>query len=838
MADGNGFVLPLDSPDATLAAVGGKARSLAELALAGFAVPPAFFVTTAAHRAAGAGGSLPPQVAAAVGAALRGLGGGAVAVRSSATAEDLEEASFAGQQDTYLGVEGEEGVLAAVEGCWASLRSERAVAYRAAHGIPEDDLAMGVVVQRMVDAETAGVAFTANPLTGDRHEIVVDAVRGLGDALVSGELEPDRYVVDGPTLAVKERRAVAAPVLDDARVVEVARTARAIARQAGAPRDVEWAWSADGLAVLQSRPITTLYPPLPLPASAHGLRVYVNTLLGQGVEVPLTPLGLDVHFLLQRRWLGVLSVKRPPGEVTLHAGLREFQDVTDLIADPRLRGLALGGIGAHDEASRRAILSLVEQGRLPERTVFTLRRKLRFLRTGGRALARLGAGLVAPETTRRRALRTAEQRLARAEARAREATSLEAALDGVAADVDRVVDDYWVGVGSLTFSAFVCHSLLNRLLPRWAGLDGSVVLELLRGIPDNVTTELNLALWALARELRVEPGAREALQHGLLDETAAAYLEGRAPAPLQAGLARFLDDWGSRGDVEIDIGRPRWRDDPTAILGTLSTYAGLDDPELGPAASHRRGAEESVQRAREVVAAVHARGGPLRAGLVRATIRRLRALYGTREFPKYANVRVLAAYRPRLAEAGRRLVAEGALAAPDDVFFVELEPLRRHARGEALDLRQLAAAGRAAYERELRRRPVPSIVLSTGEAFHGGPVGAEGAGDGDGLAGDPVAPGVAEGRVRVVHDPRTAWLEPGEILVCPRTDPGWTPLILTAGGVVMEVGGMTTHGSVVAREHGIPGVVLRDATARLETGDLVRVDGGTGRITVVSTGTS
>jgi pyruvate,water dikinase len=823
-------LLPLDSPEATLARVGGKGRNLAELLRAGFPVPPGFLVTTDAHRAAVAAGALPGSLADEVRAALRRLGAAAVAVRSSATAEDLAEASFAGQQDTYLDVRGAEAVLAAIEGCWASLWSERAIAYREHGDVAGDGLAMGVVVQAMVPADTAGVAFTANPLTGRRDEVVVDAVRGLGEPLVSGAVEPDSFLVDPTTWTVKERRPVGSPVLADDAVVEVARMAQRVAARAGAPQDVEWAYAGGELAILQARPITSLYPPLPTPRSAAGLRVYLNTLVAQGVDFPMTPLGLDLHFVLQHDYLAILSVRRPADEVVLDAGGRQFVDVTDLVADPQLRRLLLGAIGTRDQGSRQAVLSLIQRGRVPERHVFTLRRKLRFARTARRPLLRIAGGLAAPLTMRRGALQTAELQLAAAERRAAELDTLAERVDGVADTVRGVVGTYWVGVGSLCFSAYACHWLLNRWLPRWAGLDRTVVLELLRGLPANVTTQMNLALWELAQAIRADAAAGEALRREPPAALVAAYARGAAPPTLQQGLARFLGTWGIRGDDEIDIGRPRWRDDPTPILRALVGYLELDDPALAPDESHRRGAAEAEQRAAEIVSLVGARRGRLRAVLVRATIRRLRELYGTREFPKHANMRVLAAYRPILVAAGHDLAAAGELGEAEDIFFVPLGQLRRRAAGEAVDLRSIVAAERTAYERELRRRQVPRILLSNGEAFHGG-MAHDGA---EGLVGDPVSPGVAEGRARIVLDPRTTRLAPGEILVCPRTDPGWTPLFLTAGAVVMEVGGMTTHGSVVAREHGIPAVVsVHEATTRLKDGDLVRVDGTTGRVTVL-----
>jgi len=293
-----------------------------------------------------------------------------------------------------------------------------------------------------------------------------------------------------------------------------------------------------------------------------------------------------------------------------------------------------------------------------------------------------------------------------------------------------------------------------------------------------------------------------------------------------------------RTAAEIDLGRPRWRDDPTSILQTLLGYLQIEDASLAPDVIFQRNKEQAERLAVEYIArARKTRFGWLRARLIGGIIRRQRALSGLREVPLFFMVRLLGIYRQVLLDSARELVARGWLERADDIFFVPLDTLKRFVQGDKVALKDIAAANRASYERECARKQMPRILLSTGEAFYEGV--SDAAVTGDDLVGQAVSPGVAEGRAHVILDPRNARLEPGEILVCPSTDPGWTPLFLTAGGLVMEIGGMITHGSVVAREYGIPAVVgVHNATARLKTGEHIRVDGNRGRVMVLVDGES
>jgi pyruvate,water dikinase len=373
--------------------------------------------------------------------------------------------------------------------------------------------------------------------------------------------------------------------------------------------------------------------------------------------------------------------------------------------------------------------------------------------------------------------------------------------------------------------------LIQRWLGEWLGRKPEAALQLLRGLAGNVTTEMDLYLWSRVQTIRADAGARSALLTWPAEDLVAAYRRGALPATAQRAIEQFFDRYGMRGMGEIDFGRPRWRDDPTPIVQTIQNYLQLEDSDLAPDAMFSRGAAEAERRASELIAQVRGtRLGAIRARLLGGAIRRMRLLVGVRESPKFYIIQLFGIYHAALLDSGRELAARGALAQAEDIFFVPLAQLRRFANGEALDLKAIVAAQRAEYEQDCARQRMPRLLLSTGEVFYEG-LREAGAAD---LVGDPVSPGVVEGRARVVLDPRGVRLDPGEILVCPATDPGWTPLFLTAGGLVMEIGGMITHGSVVAREYGIPAVVgVHEATTRIQTGQHLRVDGTQGRVTLL-----
>jgi pyruvate,water dikinase len=356
---------------------------------------------------------------------------------------------------------------------------------------------------------------------------------------------------------------------------------------------------------------------------------------------------------------------------------------------------------------------------------------------------------------------------------------------------------------------------------------------------------MDLSLWQTAQTLRGDIPSHQVFEAATAADLAARFKAGKLPPTAQDAVTAFMKRYGQRGLGEIDIGRPRWQENPEHIMGVLQSYLQIDDPDLAPDAVFARGAEIAYAAAKKLEAAVRGLpGGWVKTRLVRFAVRRYRALAGLREAPKFFAIRMMGVIREELLASGEQMVSAGLLEQADDLFFMhvaELEDLAAQLKGWKTGnlppaclttYRSAVVARRALRAREMRRVQIPRVLLSDGAAYYEGVRAAE---DKEGqIVGDPVSPGLVEGIVRVVFDPQEAQLEPGEILVCPGTDPAWTPLFLAAGGLVMETGGMMTHGSVVAREYGIPAVVgVHQATRQLQNGQRIRLDGSTGKIEIL-----
>ncbi|WP_419997378.1 PEP/pyruvate-binding domain-containing protein [Streptomyces boninensis] len=881
------LVLPFaDIADDMLPLVGGKALNLGILTRAGLPVPPGVCVTTEAYGRVAAGAGLGPVLAELAAtaptdtAALARLAQraralilqadvaddivaavadtaaqGPVAVRSSATAEDLPDASFAGQQDTYLNVVGEDAVVDAVRRCWASLWTDRAVAYRAANGIDHAAVRLCVVVQRMVPAAVAGVMFTANPVTGRRHETVIDASPGLGESVVSGAVDPDRFVVDTATGRITERRPghrttlirglpeggteqidaeAAEDTLTDAQLADLTRLgARTERLYDGAPQDTEWAIDKDGkLWLLQARPVTTLYP---APESDQpGLRVYLSVNVAQGVYRPFTPMGVDAFQLLTRSSRTNPGGRSPTAGSSLgivEAGGRIYADITDALRSRLGREMLPRALDVAEARSATVIRHLLTDPRLSVRhrrgtLLKTLRALPKSVAGGYKLPLQIAGALIDPGTALRRAdrLPATLDALLRLPADASPATRLDHVERLLGSKlfplVYAIVPDF--AAGYLMFG-------LARLLVT-DPTDRAELQNVLRSLPHNVTTEMDLALWQAATRIKADPVAARTLRDTPAAELAALTA---LPATVQRELDAFMADYGHRAVAEIDLGMPRWSDDPTHILGVLANYLRLDDPDLAPDVLFAKGAEEAERTIEEVTE----RADPRLAPVLRFALDRTRQLAGLRELPKSTMIRAFAGLRTHLKAVGEHLVEQGVLERPEDIFYVSLEQARAGLRGT--DLRPLVTRHREAYDRELRRKHIPRVLLSDGtdaEALGAASAAREVTAEAGGLAGTPASAGTVTGTARVVHEPVGVHLNPGEILVCPSTDPGWTPLFLTAGGLVMEMGGAISHGAVVAREYGIPAVVgVARATELIKDGATITVDGAAGTVTPSAT---
>jgi pyruvate,water dikinase len=890
------MVLSLDAPGAMLAAVGGKGANLARLARADFPVPAAFLITTAAYRGFVAAnglegwilerirqtetadpaaleavadeirsrfdaGVLAPALAQELVAAYHTLGARAVAVRSSATAEDLPDFSFAGQQDTYLNVVGEAALLKAVVHCWGSLWTARAIGYRSRNRIPHDQVALAVVVQEMVQSEAAGVLFTANPLTGKRNETVIEATLGLGEALVAGQVEPDQYVVEtatgnilsatigAKTVTIHSREgggvvtttvdAAQQQALPDAAIRKLTDLGRRVAALYQAPQDIEWAWAGGKLHLLQARPITSLYPiPPRLPVSPVEVCFSVGAV--QGMLDPITPLGRDLLTCMV-----VVAFGRAFGfnhtlatQTVLHtAGERLWARVTPLLRNRIGRRLAdiVGRVA--DAGIGQALAQVMSEPGWPAPgwpRLATVRHIVHFLRHVAPILVR---SLLWPDWSRRTLQEQLNEGVERFATKSAAATTLPARLALIEQDlIDSVALFFPQAIGRLAPGMLMLNRLIALANETWRDDEARRrrVLEVARGLPHNVTTEMDLALWATAHQIVQDAAALAHFQQHDAAGLARQYLAGTLPPVAQETLAAFLRRYGMRGLAEIDLGRARWRENPIQVVQTVQSYMQISDPSQAPDTVFRRGEEVAQGIIADLQASLRCQPrGFLKAHLAGWMARRFRALAGLRESPKFFFVQLLGILRQGLLQSGEELVRQGVVEQPDDLFFLHLDELKGLAAGYAIDWKALVAARRTQYEREKLRHQTPRLLLSDGRAFYDGVKPAALARDGL-LVGTPVSPGVVEGVVRVIFDPNMGQLAPGEILVCPGTDPAWTPLFLAAGGLVMEVGGLMTHGSVVAREYGIPAVVgVHEATTRLQSGQRIRVDGSSGEIALL-----
>jgi rifampicin phosphotransferase len=889
------YVFSFASPDVTLETAGGKGLNLARLTRAGFQVPHGFIISTVAYRAfveanrwlamiessvenvsaedaaalekisaqiraAFSVGAMPAEIESAVREAYSEFRNVPVAVRSSATAEDLPDLSFAGQQDTYLNIIGEDEVLKAVSQCWSSLWTARAIGYRLRNHIPQHQVALAVVVQEMVPSDVSGVMFTANPLTGLRSETVIDATFGLGEALVSGQVEPDHYVVDtlhnairSKTLGAKAKAtrgktgggvetidedASTQQALSDSEILQLAELGKSIQKEYNFPQDIEWAFADGHLFVLQSRAITSLYP---IPEESNDpLKVWFSFGAVQGIVGPITPLGQDTirHVFAGGGRLFDVNIRPSEVRVFTTAGERIWINITDVIRHPLGNRVIRVFLGFIEPSSAQIIKPLAEdprlgagKGRVKFSTVqrlgkFFIPLVLRAIRNAynpERARAELDAEINRYLTASQiPAARDKFERLA----------NVVAFMQARVANVFRFLIPQFIPMFVPAMAAL--NALAEVTGQRDAADHGfsMLLLETTRGLPQNVTTEMDLALWETASTIKADPTSLDLFTGSDASVLAARFLEGTLPAAAQNVIAHFMDQYGMRGLGEIDFGQPRWRENPTPVMQTIKSYLQIAEDSAPDIlfARGRKAAEAAIEKL-----ALQARGqtgGWLKERIVRGAARRVRVLMGVRESPKFFAIRVMGIVRQALLEAGEEFAEAGMIDRADDLVFLSISELSALSRNEDRDWKALIAERRATYDRETRRRQVPRILVSDGRAFYEG-VGAS-TDTGDVITGSPVSPGVVEGIVHVVLNPHESQLAPGEILVCPGTDPAWTPLFMAAGGLITEVGGMMTHGSVVAREYGIPAVVgVHQATTRLKNGQKIRVDGTAGKIVIL-----
>ena len=862
------YVLELHQVDETqVAVVGGKGAHLGGLArIDGIRSPGGFCVTTHAFRRIMAeapsvndrldqlsrsspddreairrlseqirrtieGIAIPGDLAAAITRALARIGEqAAYAVRSSATAEDLPTASFAGQQDTYLNVVGPAAILHHVSQCWASLFTERAVTYRQRNGIDHRTVNMAVVVQQMAFPQAAGVLFTADPVSGNRKVATVDAGFGLGEALVSGLVNPDVFTVRHDEVVVRaiaaKERAVHAvpgggteevsidpaqqeqPALTDEQVVRLVQLGRRIEAHFGRPQDIEWCLVDDVFQIVQSRPITTLFP-IPLPEDGdQENHVYVSVGHGQMMTDPMKPLGL--------------SMWRLTAMVPMHeAGGRLYVDVTRRLASPATRAGLLDAMGRGDPLIRDALETVLDRDdfvpSLPDAA------------PGGPPAPAASAQIETDPAIVTELIERSRVSIAALERDLGTKTG-PAMFDFLLESFEehrRLLGD------PLNFQAIMAGMeatwWLNDKLQEWLG-EKNAADTLTLSAPHNVTSEMGLALLDVADVIRPHPEVVAFLQ-AVEDES---FLEELATLPggpeARDALVAYLDRYGMRCVGEIDITRPRWRERPTTLVPVI-----LDNVKnFDPGAAERRfeqGRQKAQEKERDVLSRLRALpDGDQKADETKRMIDRVRTFIGYREYPKYDIVSRTFIYKRALLKQAERLVQAQVLREKEDIFYLTFQELHDVVRSDHVD-GQLIQQRKDAFRSYDALTP-PRVLTSDGEAVTGA-YRRDDAPDGA-LIGMAVSAGTIEGRARVIQDIGQADLEAGDILVTTFTDPSWSPLFVGIAGLVTEVGGLMTHGAVIAREYGLPAVVgVEHATRLIRDGQRIRVHGTDGYVEIL-----
>lgn len=760
----------------------------------------------------------------------------AFAVRSSATAEDLPTASFAGQQDTYLNIIGKEAILKHISKCWASLFTDRAVTYRLQNGFDHRKVRLAVVVQQMVFPQAAGILFTADPVTGNRKVLSIDAGFGLGEAMVSGLVNADSYKVDNGRIIDKKisakKLAIYAikgggteeqeiePVqqnkqaLTDEQILELAGIGRKIEEHFGGPQDIEWCLADSTFYIVQSRPITTLFP---IPeANDEENHVYISVGHQQMMTDAMKPLGLS---------LWQLRAARP----MFKAAGRLFVDVADGLAKPAGREDLLEAMGQHDPLIKDALIAIIERGDFIEPLPDDEKRPVLAKSTKGMPSADILAqagndlaivrDLIKDNETSVEALNQTIQTKSGPDL-------FDFILDDIEQSKKMIFDTKHMGV---IIAAMNAASWLNEKMNEWLG-EKNVADILSQSVPNNITSAMGLALLDVADVIRPYAAIIEYLQQVKDDNFLDKLGQFDGGQETRDALNAYLDKYGMRCAGEIDITRTRWSEKPLTLVPIILSNI----KNLEPGAGNRKfeqGLQEALKKEEELLDRLkRLPDGEQKAKETKQMISLLRNFAGYREYPKYGIVNRFFVYKQALLKEVDQLVRANVIHKKEDSHYLTFEELREAVRANELDYQVISK--RKNEHKLYEKLTPPRVITSDGEIVAGKykrenlPAGA--------IVGLPVSSGVIEGRARVILNMEDAELEEGDLLVTSFTDPSWTPLFVSIKGLVTEVGGLMTHGAVIAREYGLPAVVgVEDATKLIKDGQRIRVNGTDGYVEIL-----
>jgi phosphoenolpyruvate synthase/pyruvate phosphate dikinase len=855
-------------------AVGGKGANLGELSrIAGIQVPDGFCVTTAAYkritennqefnslldeltglkaeekisineisakiRMAIESVPIPKDIAEEITGYLTKFGGKkAFAVRSSATAEDLPTASFAGQQDTYLNIIGKDAILKHISHCWASLFTGRAVIYRLQNGFDHRKVQLSVVVQKMVFPEEAGILFTADPVTSNRKVLSIDASFGLGEAMVSGLVNADLYkVLEGKVIdkkistkklavyALKDggtKEQVIEPehqhkqVLTDGQILQLERIGRKIEEHFGSPQDIEWCLTGDTFYIVQSRPITTLYP-IPEKGDQEN-HVYVSVGHQQMMTDAMKPLGIS---------LWQLTAARP----MFKAGGRLFVDITQNLASPAGRKIIIDLLGEHDPLIKDAIMAIVARVDFIKQVPDHTEELSPAIRSSiGKSSADILAQIkddpaVVSELIKRNETLIAELKQ---NIQTRSGGKL---FDFILEDGQQSKKSLFDPLNmSAIMASMNASSWINKNMKAWLD-EKNTADTLAQSVPNNITSEMGLELLDVADMIRPHPEIIDYLQDVKGDNFLDDLAKFDGGKKTRDAIYAYLDKYGMRCAGEIDITKTRWSEKPAILIPMILSNV----KNHKPGASNRKfeqGKQEALKKEEELLDRLRQLpDGKQKARETKQMISLLRNFAGYREYPKYGIVNRFFVYKQAILKEAKRLVQAGIIHDKEDIYYLTFEELREVARTNKVDY-QIISKAKEEYKLYEKLNP-PRVITSDGEIITG-KYRRENLPDGA-IVGLAVSSGIIEGRARVILNMEDADLEDGDILVTPFTDPGWTALFVSIKGLVTEVGGLMTHGAVVAREYGLPAVVgVENATRLIKDGQRIRVNGADGYVEIL-----
>ena len=760
----------------------------------------------------------------------------AYAVRSSATAEDLPHASFAGQQDTFLNITGKEAILQHISKCWASLFTDRAVIYRMQKGFDHSQVYLSVIIQRMVFPHASGILFTADPITSNRKALSIDASFGLGEALVSGVVSADCYKVQEDKIVDKriatKKLAIygreeggtetqqidpnqqKTQTLTDQQILQLARIGRQIEAHFGFPQDIEWCLVDDTFYIVQSRPITTLYP-IPK-ANDEENHVYVSVGHQQMMTDPMKPLGLSF-------WL--LTTNAP----MCKAGGRLFVDVTHMLASPDSRKIILDGMGQHDPLMKDALMTIIERGDF-----------IKFLPTDKREQSSdISDKSLLPKGSR---TQIENDSTIVSDLIKRSQTSIEELKQNIQTKLGSDLFDFILEViqrlkkilfdpqSSAVFMAAIdASSWINENMKEWLG-EKNVADTLSQSVPNNITSEMGLALLDVADVIRPYPEIIHYLQHVKDDNFLDELVKIDGGQETQDAIIAYLNKYGMRCAGEIDITKTRWSEKPITLVPIILNNI----KNIEPNASYRKfeqGRRVALKKEQDLLDRLkRLPEGEQKAKETKRMIDLIRNFIGYREYPKYGMVNRYFVYKQALLKEAEQLIQEGVIHEKEDIYYLTFEEFHEVVRTNKLDYR-IISERKDEYKLYEKLTP-PRVITSDGEII---------AGEykrenlpSEAIVGLPVSSGVIEGRARVILNIEDADLEDGDILVTSFTDPSWTPLFVSIKGLVTEVGGLMTHGAVIAREYGLPAVVgVENATKLIKDGQRIRINGTDGYIEIL-----